>query len=106
MAIDFVRLVSQSESVHEATHAACNVLSVNHAFGTVNKQLKEHDGMTVPSSSARTITAHHAQEITNLGESLGLSVNSPADFVIGETDGSMIPMVETYVPETAAPSDK
>ena len=78
----------------------------DHAFGTVNKKLKEHYGITIPSSATRSITEHHAKEITNFGETLGLPVNSPADVVIGETDGSMIPIVETYVPEKIDSSDK
>ena len=75
------------------------------AFGAVNKKLKEHYGITIPSSAPRSITEHHAQEITNLGEALGLLVYPPADFFMGETDGSMIPIVETYVPEQAGSSD-
>lgn len=71
----------------------------------VNKKLKEHYGITIPSSSPRSITEYHAQEITRLGEGLGLPVSSPVDVVIGETDGSMIPIVETYVPEKAEFSD-
>jgi len=70
----------------------------------VNKKLKEHYGITVPSSAPRAITEHHAQEITSLGVGLSLPVNSPVDVVIGETDGSMIPIVETYVPEKAESS--
>lgn len=65
----------------------------------VHKKLHEHYGITVPLSAARSITEHHAQQITELGESLGLPTTSPADVVIGESDGSMIPIVETYLPE-------
>lgn len=73
----------------------------DHAFGTVNKKLEEHYGITTPSSAARSITEHHAKKITDLSEALRLPVNLPVDVVIGETDGSMIPIVETDVPEKA-----
>ena len=72
----------------------------DHSFGTVNKKLQEHYGITVSSSAPRVITEHHAFEVNNLGDSIGLPINSPADVVIGESDGSMIPIVETYVPES------
>lgn len=55
----------------------------------------------MPSSAARSITEHHAKQVTDLGESLGLPIASSADVVIGESDGSMIPIVETYLPEEA-----
>ena len=78
----------------------------DHAFGAVNKKLKEHYGITVPSSSPRYITEQHAQEITNLSDVLSVPVGLPVDVVIGETDGSMVPIVETYIPETTGPLDK
>ena len=108
---DRFRPFSESIGVSPRSYSRCLQRVIcdfgsDHAFGTVNKKLQEHYGITMPSSSARSITEHHAQEITNLGAALGLPVSSPADFVIGETDGSMIPIVETYVPEQAEPSDK
>lgn len=72
----------------------------------MNKKLKEHYGITVPSSAPRSITEHHAHEITNLGNALGLPSRPSADVVIGECDGSMIPIVETYAPEKIEASDK
>jgi hypothetical protein len=65
----------------------------------VNKKLKEHYGITVQASAPRLITEHHAQEVTNMGNALGLPLGSTANVVIGESDGSMIPIVETYIPE-------
>lgn len=53
----------------------------------------------MPLSATRSITVHHAKQITELGESLELPTTSTADVVIGESDGSMIPIVETYLPE-------
>jgi hypothetical protein len=71
----------------------------DHAFGKVNKKLKEHYGITVPNSSARSITEYHAQEITKAADKFSCPSNPEASTVIGECDGSMIPIVETYVPE-------
>ena len=92
---DRFRSFSESIGVSPRSYSRClqRVIcdfGADHTLGTLNKKLTEHD----------------VQEITNLGEALGLPVNSPADFVICKTDGSMIPMVETYLSETAAPSDK
>ena len=67
----------------------------------VHKKLREHYGITVPLSATRSITEYHAEQITELGELLGLPIASSADVVIGESDGSMIPIVETYLPEEA-----
>lgn len=96
-----------SESVGVSAHSYSRCLQrvicdfgSDHSFGTVNKKLQEHYGITVSSSAPRTITEHHALEISNLGESIGLPQNSPVDVVIGESDGSMIPIVETCVPES------
>jgi hypothetical protein len=71
----------------------------DHAFAVVHNKLREHYGITVPLSATRTITEHHAEQITELGEKLGLPIASSADVVIGESDGSMIPIVETYLPQ-------
>lgn len=70
----------------------------DHAFGQVNKKLHEHYKIELPSSAARRITEHHAEQMS-LREYLEKAKKTPADFVIGECDGSMIPIVEAYVPE-------
>lgn len=74
----------------------------DHAFGKVNKKLKEHYGINVPNSAPRSITEHHAQEITSAADKFSPPSNPEASTVIGECDGSMIPIVETYVPEELA----
>lgn len=101
---DRFRPFSESVGVNPRSYSRCLQRVVcdfgsDHAFGAVNKKLKEHYGITIPSSAPRSITEYHAQEMVNLGEALALPVNSPVDVVIGESDGSMIPIVETYVPE-------
>lgn len=78
----------------------------DYAFCAVNKKLKEHYGITVPSSIPRIITEQHAQSITNMSTALELPLGVGADVVIGESDGSMIPIVETYIPEVSEETDK
>jgi Uncharacterised protein family (UPF0236) len=59
--------------------------------------LKEHYGITIPNSAARDITECHAQKISRMSEAK--SECPEADVVIAECDGSMIPIVETFVVE-------
>lgn len=70
----------------------------DHAFCKVNGKLKEHYGITIGSTSAQHITEYHATEIDGRGDRLK-SKSSRASVVIGECDGSMIPIVETALPE-------
>lgn len=69
----------------------------DHAFGQVAAKLYEHYGITLPASSARTITEYHAQRIREKKE-WDQAVLPASDCVIGECDGSMIPLVETLLP--------
>lgn len=77
-------------------------------FGKVSDKLHEHYGITVPSSSARTITEHHAQTIheqerlqRDIPEQAGVAV------IIAETDGTMIPILKPVNREREAdPLDK
>jgi hypothetical protein len=66
------------------------------AFGQVADKLEEHYGIRIPASAARTITARHAQAIyeheqiqTEIPQQPGVAC------LIAETDGTMIPLVET-----------
>jgi hypothetical protein len=70
----------------------------DHAFGKVNQKLQEHYGVTVPSSSVRQMTEHHGEQIL-LRKDLARVVAIRADVVIGESDGSLVPIVETYEPD-------
>ena len=73
------------------------------AFGQVPAKLKEHYGIEVPGSAIRTITEGHAGQIH---AQLELQTTLPAcgvEWVIAETDGSMIPLVETAAPATVEP---
>jgi len=70
----------------------------DHAFGKVNQKLQEHYGIMVPTSSACRITEYHGHQIGARKEWRCASVPK-AEIVIGESDGSMLPLVETYLPE-------
>lgn len=66
------------------------------AFGKVNKKLKEHYGITVPENGIRTTTLHHASQLKTLEDQQLGQIEAPGKAcVISETDGSMIPIVES-----------
>ena len=65
-------------------------------FGKVPEKIREHYGITVPSVSVRSITEKHAERVryeetpdTEIPETEG------AEYIIGGTDGSMIPIADT-----------
>ena len=74
-------------------------------FGKVSGKLQEHYGITVPASSARVITEHHAQGIHE-HEQEGLQHTIPehagSACIIAETEGTMIPILTPIDRETAA----
>lgn len=67
-------------------------------FGQIPGKLQEHHGISVPVSSAQTITQQHAEQIlqTQL-ETLKSDIpdTDGVDCLIVEMDGSMIPIVTT-----------
>jgi hypothetical protein len=72
-------------------------------FGKVSEKLQEHYGISVPTSSARTITERHAQTIheqeelrTEIPDSAGSAC------IIAETDGTMVPILEAIDLDTVA----
>ncbi len=68
----------------------------DHAFGQVNGKLKEHYGIELPTHAARTVTLNHAHIMAEKRTKvLGRIANSPQPCVISETDGSMVPIVQT-----------
>lgn len=69
-----------------------------HAFNRVHNKLKEHYGIEIPSSLPRTITLKHAKNIEKIqSERLKLEKmdKSKKSCIISETDGSMVPIVQT-----------
>ena len=72
------------------------------AFGQVPAKLTEHYGIEVPVSAIRSITEEHASQIHAQEQ---LQTTLPAHgvaWVIAETDGSMIPLVDTAAPAPEA----
>jgi len=67
----------------------------DHAFGKVNVKLLEHYGITVPTSAVRRITEYHAEQISDALSPLDHDPSVRAQVVIGECDGSMVPVVAT-----------
>lgn len=72
-------------------------------FGSVSEKLQEHYGISVPTSSARMLTEHHAQTIheqecflSEIPEHAGVAC------IIAETDGTMIPILQPLDIETEA----
>lgn len=66
----------------------------DHAFGQVSIKLQEHYGISVPYTASRQITETHAAQI-QLAKNLCSPKCQDADIIIAESDGSMIPIVET-----------
>jgi hypothetical protein len=71
--------------------AICD-FGADHSFGRVNEKLKEHYGIQVPDSAARSITEYHAAQMS--GQDIYQKRQAEADVIIGESDGSMVPIVE------------
>ena len=63
------------------------------AFAKVPNKLKEHYGINIPSHAARTITEKHAKKINDLKCLKNVFPKKGAEYIIAETDGSMIPIV-------------
>ena len=72
-------------------------------FGQISKKLLEHHGVSVPISSAQSITQRHAQRILD-AQSLETQVRpgTAAAVLLSQIDGSMIPIVDTTPSETEA----
>ena len=96
-----IRVFSPSAGIHcrgysRVLQRAITDFGGEHAFGQVEKKLKEHYGITVPTSSARIITQRHAHfmhEQEEKEETTPSKISHP--IILGETDGSMIPITKT-----------
>jgi hypothetical protein len=73
------------------------------AFGQVPAKLQEHYGIEVPVSAVRTITEEQAHYIHAQEKFHTPQPTQGVAWVIAETDGSMIPIVDTAIPGTTAP---
>lgn len=70
----------------------------DHSFGRVPEKLKEHYGITLPAGTVRNITETHARHIYERRRRERIEeypVVKGRDYVIAETDGSMVPVVVT-----------
>jgi hypothetical protein len=72
------------------------------AFGQVPAKLKEHYGIEVPVSAVRTITEAQARHIQAQEHCQTALPAQGVAWVIVETDGSMIPIVDMAPPEPGA----
>ena len=70
------------------------------AFGQVPAKLKEHYGIEVPVSAVRTITEAQASRIHAQEQRQTTLPAQGVAWIIAETDGSMIPIVDTAPPQT------
>lgn len=70
------------------------------AFGHVPAKLQEHYGIEVPVSAVRTITEEQARHIHAQEQFQTPQPAQGVAWIIAETDGSMIPIVDTAPPET------
>ena len=65
-------------------------------FGKVENKLKEHYGISLPTSSIQAITEKHASKIDDNQEfKEEIPEGSQADMLIVETDGCLVPIVTT-----------
>jgi hypothetical protein len=77
------------------------------AFAQVNKKLQEHYGITVPENGIRANTLRHAQLIKKWQDMrLGTLHGTAKEWIISETDGSMIPIVKTKAIKDSVQSDR
>ena len=101
-----IRAFSLSAAIHcrgysRPLQRAITDFGGDYAFGQVEVKLKEHYGITVPTSSARRITQRHAHEMYEQERKEWVTHSEPTDsgrshpIILGETDGSMVPIVKT-----------
>ena len=67
------------------------------AFGKVPQKLREHYGITVPASAAQAITEQHAAAMKTQQAELQQLPRGGVAQLIGELDGSMVPIVSIAV---------
>lgn len=67
----------------------------DHAFGLVPKKLQEHYGINLSASTVRAVTEHHAGQIYQAEQLITDQAKAEGcKQLIGEIDGSMIPIVK------------
>lgn len=65
-------------------------------FGKVSEKLYEHYGISIPYSPIRNITGNHAEAVRkNEYPETVIPGHAGVEYIIGETDGTMIPIADT-----------
>ncbi len=64
------------------------------SFAKASAKMEEHYGIIVPVSAMRTITEKHAEAIKALPLETTIPMRNGNDYIIAETDGTMIPIVD------------
>lgn len=68
------------------------------SFGLAARRLGLHYGVSLSASSVRKLTLHHASAMAEAGRpegTVGKLAGSGADYVIAQSDGTMLPILET-----------
>ena len=71
----------------------------DHAFGQVSLKLEEHYGIRLAESAARLITELHANRLHEQDD-IYQTKQPNAEVIVAESDGSMVPIVETLLSES------
>ncbi|MCD6274086.1 MAG: hypothetical protein J7K30_14880 [Deltaproteobacteria bacterium] len=64
------------------------------SFAKASAKMEEHYGIIVPISAIRTITEKHAENMKTKPVKTEIQLDVGSDCIIGETDGTMIPIVD------------
>jgi hypothetical protein len=86
----------ESRGYSQALQRALVDFGADVSFAAASQKLQEHYGLEVPASSIRAVTLHHAKDLGSLPiQSQEGLPKQAAEVVIVESDGTMVPMVET-----------
>ena len=75
-------------------------------FAQVREKIREHYGINIANGAAATITEGHASRMTDADMTPKARTTTEALTLIAETDGSMIPMVQTGNTDESGPQDR
>lgn len=79
----------------------------DHSFFEASKKMKEHYGVDIAPDMMRKVTEYHAERVRlKKQEGFFTRKNEPKAVVIGEIDGSMVPIVEIDEEEAKQKKDK
>jgi hypothetical protein len=80
----------------------------DHSFGEAQKKIREHYGIEVPVSGIQFVTENHAKTAHEYvgKQKRQFFEQGKADILICEMDGSMVPIVETSIPDARSDNRK